>query len=146
MQVLELFVDGRPTSLEPEVRLDQGQVLVPVHAFSEVMGAEVKSVGGGEELAICKGDLCVPLGATVITVIVDGAMYALLSDLAAPLGLSWEVEGEVLRVQGGREEEIGLGIGKEPPGFTLPDLFTGAPVSLHDYRGKKAIFYMWASW
>ena len=143
MQVLELFVDGRPTSLEPGVRLDQGQVLAPVRAFSEVVGAEVKSVGGGEELAICKGDLCVPLSATTT---VDGVVYARLSDLAAPLGLSWEVEGEVLRVSGGREEEIGLGIGKEPPGFTLPDLFTGAPVSMHDYRGKKAIFYMWASW
>ena len=143
MQVLELFVDGRPTSLELEVRLDQGRVLAPVRAFSEVVGAEVKSVGGGEELAICKGDLCVPLSATTT---VDGVVYARLSDLAAPLGLSWEVEGEVLRVSGGREEEIGLGIGKEPPGFTLPDLFTGAPVSMHDYRGKKAIFYMWASW
>ena len=33
-----------------------------------------------------------------------------------------------------------------PPGFTLPDLYTGEPVSAEDFRGKKAIFYMWASW
>ena len=41
---------------------------------------------------------------------------------------------------------MGLGIGDRPPGFTLPDLHAGDPISLEDYLGKKAVFYVWASW
>ena len=36
-------------------------------------------------------------------------------------------------------------IGQLAPDFTLPTL-DGEKVSLHDYRGKKVIVFMWASW
>ncbi len=36
-------------------------------------------------------------------------------------------------------------IGQLAPDFTLPTL-DGGKVSLHDYRGKKVIVFMWASW
>jgi len=29
--------------------------------------------------------------------------------------------------------------------FTLPDL-NGQPVSISEYRGKKTLIFMWASW
>ena len=143
MQILELFVDGQPAPLKPGPRLDQSEVLVPVHAFSGAVGAEAKFLDGSRQLAVCKGDLCVPVLADIS---IDGEAYAPLPDLAEPLGFSWVVEGEVLRVSTGREALSGLGIGSHPPEFTLPDLHTGEMVSLRQYRGKKAVFYMWASW
>ena len=36
-------------------------------------------------------------------------------------------------------------IGQLAPDFTLPTL-DGETKSLHDYRGKKLIVFMWASW
>lgn len=36
-------------------------------------------------------------------------------------------------------------VGELAPDFTLPTL-DGEEVSLHDYRGKKVIVFMWASW
>ncbi len=42
--------------------------------------------------------------------------------------------------------DVGLSIGHMPPAFTLPDLFTGEMISSGDFRGKKAAFFMWASW
>ena len=51
-----------------------------------------------------------------------------------------------LHVTSGAGDPVGLGIGARPPDFTLPDLYTGELVSLSDYRGRKAVFYMWASW
>ena len=41
---------------------------------------------------------------------------------------------------------VGLGIGHTPPAFTLPDLYSGELISLSDFRGKKTVFFMWASW
>jgi peroxiredoxin len=36
-------------------------------------------------------------------------------------------------------------VGEMAPDFTLPTL-DGSTVSLHDYRGKKVIVLIWASW
>jgi peroxiredoxin len=39
----------------------------------------------------------------------------------------------------------GIQLGNIHPDFTLPDL-QGRPVRLSDYRGKKLLIFMWASW
>ena len=36
-------------------------------------------------------------------------------------------------------------VGEQAPDFTLPGL-DGGQVSLSDYRGKRVIVFMWASW
>jgi len=145
MSVLKLYLDGRPAPLTPAPRFQHGEVLVPLHAFCEVVGAEAKALDGGGQLAVCKGDLCIPLKGAE-TVSIDGVTYALLTAFGEPLGLRWQAEGDALRVTSGAGGQTGLGIGDRPPDFTLPDLYTGEPVSLSDYRGRKAVFYMWASW
>ena len=37
-------------------------------------------------------------------------------------------------------------VGQRHPDFTLPDLATGRPVSLSDFRGKKVLLIHFASW
>ena len=36
-------------------------------------------------------------------------------------------------------------VGDEAPDFTLPSL-DGSPIRLSDFRGKKLVLFMWASW
>ena len=38
-----------------------------------------------------------------------------------------------------------IGVGYQAPDFTLPTL-DGENISLSDYRGKRVILFMWASW
>ena len=143
MQGLTVVLDGRLTVLTPGPRFDKERVLVPLRAFSEAVGAEVKALDGNGRLAVCKGDLCIPLDAVLSF---DGEAFAPLATFGEGLGLKWEVDGDALRVTSENGVQIGLGIGNRPPDFTLPDLYSGEPVSLGDYRGKKTVFYMWASW
>ena len=37
-------------------------------------------------------------------------------------------------------------VGQRHAGFTLPDIETGKPVSLSDFRGKKVLLIQFASW
>lgn len=37
-------------------------------------------------------------------------------------------------------------VGQRHPEFTLPDIATGKPVSLSDFRGKKVLLIQFASW
>jgi peroxiredoxin len=37
-------------------------------------------------------------------------------------------------------------VGKPLPGFTLPRIGSGDPVSLSDYHGQKVLLIMFASW
>jgi len=145
VRVLKLHLDGRPAPLTPAPRLKDGEVLVPLHAFCKAVGAEAKALDGNGQLAVCKGDLCIPLKQAE-TVSIGGITYAPLTAFGEPLGLRWRTEADALQVTSGAGGQVGLGIGARPPDFTLPDLYTGGPVSLSDYRGRKAVFYVWASW
>ena len=146
--MLTLFLNGQQVRLTPAPSFEKGEVFVPISAFSSLIGAEATTDDGGRQVTICKGDICIPLevreGGTSTR---EGTTYAPLSAIGDPLGLSWEVEGEALRLTTDEAgAPSGLGIGDSPPGFTLPDLHTGVPVSLGDYLGRKVVFYMWASW
>ena len=37
-------------------------------------------------------------------------------------------------------------VGEPHPEFTLPDIQTGKPVALADFRGKKVLLIQFASW
>jgi hypothetical protein len=128
--------------------LDEDErVLVPLDAFCDLIGAEVKNLDGLEMTAVCRGDLCIPLNAAgaVDTMEVDGAQHLYLDVCADALSLDVSLEGGSAMVST-NGKEFGLGSGDTPPAFTLPDLFSGTPVSSSDYLGRKTVFYMWASW
>ena len=143
MQRLELLIDGQSSALAPGPRLEREKVLVPVHAFSAALGGQVRVLDNSEQLAFCLGDLCVPI---LEVYPLEGERFTPLAELAEALGLGWRLEGQILQVRTDGGRDTGLGIGMCPPVFELPDLHTGESVSLHDYKGKKAVFYMWASW
>jgi peroxiredoxin len=37
-------------------------------------------------------------------------------------------------------------IGEPVPRLTLPSISDGAPMSLDDFRGRKVMLHVWASW
>jgi len=37
-------------------------------------------------------------------------------------------------------------VGEHHPAFTLPDIRTGKPVALADFRGRKVLLIQFASW
>ena len=53
MTVMKLYLDGQQMTLTPAPWLKDGEVLVPLHAFSEVVGAEAKTLPGSEQVAVC---------------------------------------------------------------------------------------------
>ena len=109
------------------------------------MGAEAKDLDGSGRLAVCKGDLCIPLSDEQ-TPSFDGEVYADLSAFGDALGLQWQLSDSVLTIITSEAAPIGLAAGARPPAFALPDLYTGALVSSTDYAGRKTVFYLWASW
>ena len=144
--ITKFYIDREPVPLTPVPRIKNGEVLVPLHAFSKAVGAEVKTLEEGK-FAVCKDDLCIPIDySSTIIVSIEGVVYARLAAFADALGLRWQIENGALRVTSSSVEHTGLGIGDRPPDFTLPDIYTGELVSLKDYRGKKAVFFMWSSW
>ena len=146
MEALALVIDGEEVALSHSPRMEGGdRVLVPVRAFSEALGAETKELDANGSLAVCKGDLCVPLAAED-TLSLDGEVFAYLSAFGEELGLRWQLADSTLTVNTEGRVATGLAVGSRPPAFELPDLHTGARVSSADYVGKKTVFFVWASW
>jgi hypothetical protein len=145
MAMLRVLLDGTEVGLSATLRGDE--VYVALDDFCKQIDAEAKVLEAGGALAVCREDLCIPLNVsdTEDTLTVAGVLFGRLTAFADPLGLVWTLNNGALEVTSGQVVS-GLGIGNVPPPFTLPDLYSGAPVSVSDYRGKKTVFYMWASW
>jgi len=148
MQTLNISIAGQPIVLEPAPVLKAGEWLVPLEAFSEAIGAKVEYPDGSGMAVICQADRCVPLKIGESAVDIEGTIYAAPKVIAAPFGFSVQTNGanqiHVLR-DGNLSADKGSLAGRLAPDFTLPDL-DGKPVRLSDFRGKKTLVYMWASW
>lgn len=145
MADLDVSIDGEKVGIPAVVQGDE--VFVALDTFCKAVNAEAKTLEANGPLAVCRDDLCIPLNVsgTEDTVTVEGVLFGRLAAFGDPLGLKWTQNNGSLVVTSGQAAS-GLGIGNTPPPFTLPDLYSGEAVSLSDYRGKKTVFYMWASW
>ena len=144
---LESRMNGEALELESSPVSKAGSVLVPLHSLCAAIGAEAKR-GDGGPLAVCRDDLCIPLEGAAENLVeeIDGVLFARLDAFGEPLGLTWTLQGSVLEIGNEGASDVGLSVGDKPPSFSLPDLSTGEPVALEDYRGRRTVFYMWASW
>jgi hypothetical protein len=157
MEKLEILINGQSITLKsPPVRKD-GHWLVPLEAFSEQIGAKVEYPEGANMAAICGtggdasgGELCVQLrfgdgakGAFRL----DGIAYAMPTAIVEPFGFQVHTPStnRIEIVRGNGMVGIENAIGHLAPELTLPDL-DGKPRRFSDFRGKKTLFYVWASW
>ena len=144
MDPVKVILDGQPAGVLPGARLKDGDMEVPLGHFCAAIGAKVERHGG--QMVICSGDLCVPVE-PVGSEDRGDVVFVLLSALCEPLGLRWDFQqdrGE-LRLETGQAAQAGLRAGDLAPDFALPDL-DGRRVSLRDFRGQRAVFYVWSSW
>jgi len=151
MEPIVLYIDDEEAALSPGAVLKNGDVLVPLEAFGQRVGLKIEYLEDPEQVTICRDDLCIPLmvgDAKQGAVLLSEVAFASPSAFAGPAGLGWRYDAEekILRIFTAGASEVGLGVGDRAPDFTLPDLSTGTPISLSDFRGQKTAFFMWASW
>lgn len=94
----------------------------------------------------CRGDVCIPVPASLKDGVVAGDRYNLVA-LAGLLGrpVVADTEHQVWCVGEAASDRKRSLTSLEGPNFTLPDL-DGNLHSLADYRGKKVLVVSWASW
>jgi hypothetical protein len=144
MHIHQLFINGQSQSLPTAPALVDNAVWFPLQSAAKLVEAELQETPDGTPM-LCQGDLCVRLEEDDRRSI-DGHPCVALQSLAHSFGLEWNLKATDLYISMTDRKMSGVSMGMRPPNFTLPDLYTGEPVSLNDFIGKKAIFYMWASW
>ena len=144
MTRIDVEIDGSP--LEPGY-VDGDRILVPLESFCQAVGAKIKMLDGLDSAAVCRGDLCIQLnaGEAVDTKHIERIEYVYVDLLKDALNLHIQQAGEVTMIAT-TEAKRGLNPGDMPPEFTLPDLYSGDPVTSSTFLGRKTVFYMWASW
>ena len=145
MRKLALIVDGVSVDGSPDPVESDSLVLVPIEPFAAAIGAEVKDLGTAGAFALCLDERCVPIGAESLRTI-DGDGFADVASFAEALGLSYSVSDHELRVNTSESSRSDGGVGRIAPTFTLTDMRTGEPVLTDFSRGRKTVFYVWASW
>ena len=145
MKQLSLNVDGRAINSEVKPLETDSDVLVPIDQFASAIGAELKHVGSDEVLSLCKNDRCVPIDADSRCEI-EGISFVDLHSIGGAIGLSWTSDNETLRVVTDDDVDVNAVVRRIVPTFSLPDMYTGEPISTGSFRGRKTAFFMWASW
>lgn len=146
MNELVLWVDGVEVASDPRPIRDDSGIQIPLEIFSEAIHATLQEIGVDGGIALCRGELCVPID-TGSRRDIGGIDYVSLDLFGEAFGLRWWETDEELRVETkGMRDMEGLDTGQVAPGFTLPDMYTGELVSSETFRGRKTLFFMWASW
>ena len=134
-----------------EIRLEDGRKVVGAEwrdgvcwlspgTVQGLWGGYVRRLDDGR-WALCRDELCAPLGAGQRNE-ADG--HLALEGLCAALDMEAVEAGGAWLLRPRRAP--GLGAGMRPPGFSLPELDGGAERSPAHFHGRRAVFYMWASW
>ncbi len=99
---------------------------------------------------VCRGDVCVPLPPAQAATLLserDGATWLDMAGFAEFIGQTYahDAATESWYFGPGPEERRGQFDLLDAPDFELPDL-EGRKHRLSDYRGKKVLLALWASW
>ena len=152
MERIEISVNGGDSAQLNALPLSkEGAWLVPLESFSGLIDAKVEYPTGADTAVVCRADRCAPLklgdglnGA----VDVDGIVYASPTAIAEPFGFQIRAESPThiaLIEDSGEAANAERAAGLLAPDFVLPEL-DGKPRRLSDFRGKKTLLYLWASW
>ena len=128
--------DGRVCDTTATV--SQGRVHLSPTALQAALGWELTPQG------LCKDDRCVPVARHADLSSATGIdLEAVGRVLSRPLAV--DVEERVAFLGTAATERAAQLASLEAPEFTLPDL-AGRPHALSDYRGKKVLLVVYASW
>ena len=121
-----------------EARTEAGRVRLTPAALEKSLGWRLEDEG------LCRNDVCVPIregGGVVTDGLIDLAAFAEQTRLALALDAERGAAcvGESATARGAALRSL------VAPDFTLPDL-DGKLHSLSDYRGKKVLLAVYASW
>ena len=137
MTTWTVLIDGQNLSLP--IR-QQGDALWLAPAdFARVSGWQVK------EQTLCRDDRCLPLSLHAHLQAPDGWIDITAFAQLQQIPLARADDQKVLSVGTAVEDHLLFGSNAMAPDFTLPD-YTGALHSLSDYRGRKILLVVWASW
>lgn len=136
----DVLAAGRRISVEPRSDRPVSELWLTASELEQLTGWKLAPEG------LCKGAVCVPLGASRRAGLTAGdALHvsALWRDLDRPIlydaaHTTW-ILGEAAS---DRARDLAT---LEAPDFTLPDI-EGKLHSLSDYRGHKVLLATWASW
>jgi hypothetical protein len=131
---LTLVDDGRASEVQAERK--DSRIALSHAVLRDALGWDVTEDG------LCRDGLCVPAPAAWA-----GADAIDLGDLAAVLGrpLALDVDEGVAWLGVGADERARALRALTAPDFALPDL-DGRVHRLSDYRGRKVLLVVWASW
>ena len=131
-----LIDDGQ--SREVAARVGSDGVWLSPAALEQALGWKLEPRG------LCRGDVCIPLGARAERISDTGIeLEACAALLDRPLAVDAEAGAAALGVSAGQRRAQLDSL--EAPDFTLPDL-EGNPHSLSAHRGSKVLLVAWASW
>jgi hypothetical protein len=126
---------GKSTAIKAELR--EGRVLLAPEQLASATGWDYKPEG------LCRGEVCVPVRDPAIETggLIDLEVVAatLRRPLALDVAESAAYLGESAAERGEQMSSM------QAPDFTLPDL-DGRTHSLSDYRGRKVLLVVYASW
>ena len=147
MKKLTLLIDSKPVKLIPSPLIQEDRWLVPLESFCHLIGAKVDYPDGMEMVVICKEQQCVPITFDDTSLIATNeVVYASPKMVAELLGLlvssTSEDQIEINTISRAAQDTR---IFEIPAWFSLPDL-KGRKISFSQFRGKKTLLYLWASW
>lgn len=117
---------------------DGDQIRIPVEELQRATGWTLKAEG------LCKDEQCVPVRNREALLDPNGIDLASFADLlGTPLAL--DAEAGCAAIEDAAATKLLQQNSLIAPDFELPDL-DGKPHKLSDYRNKKVLLVVWASW
>lgn len=145
-------VDGKATT-PFRARVAEGMAWLPVTAFDEAMGLEVKRMAAGGPALVCQGPLCYVGAAELLTEDdLEAQLDGVLALIGARVTLKVDAPDQPMRyvVASAQPETEEPALSLVKLGEAFPDLtfetLDGKTLRPSAFRGRKLLLVNWASW